>query len=98
MACSKSIIHRKKSFVQIAIRLQKLLLVYKCGISSTKTAFRLQIFDCQFTKLHFELQSCISECNSAFKTQITTNVEIIQLKYRENSCVCEEFCIEISAE
>lgn len=75
MACSKSIIHRKKSFVQIAIRLQKLLLVYKCGISSTKTAFRLQIFDCQFTKLHFELQSCISECNSAVSVyeMIVTN-------------------------
>ena len=77
MACSKSIIHRKKSFVQIAIRLQKLLLVYKCGISSTKTAFRLQIFSSQFTKLHFELQSCISECNSA-------EMKVLFIKYKNN--------------
>ena len=61
----KSIIHRKKYFVQIAFRLQKLRFIYKCGISSTKTAFRLQKFSFQFTKLHFELQSCVSECNSA---------------------------------
>ena len=61
----KNIIHRKKCFVQIASRLQKLRFVYKYGISSTKTAFRLQIFDFQFTKLHFDLQSCISTCNSA---------------------------------
>ena len=64
----KSIIHRNKCFVQIAFRLQKLHLVYKCGISSTKTAFRLQILNCQFTKLHFELQSCISACNSPGST------------------------------
>ena len=60
----KRIIHRKKCFVQIAFRLQKLHLVYKCGISITKTAFRLQIFSYQFTKLHFDLQSCIWFYNS----------------------------------
>jgi len=42
-------------------------LTYKSGVSVTKTAFRLQIFDCQFTKLHFGLQSCISLCNSALQ-------------------------------
>ena len=60
----KSIIHRKKYFVQIAFRLQKLRFIYKCGISSTKTAFRIQKFSFKFAKLHFELQRCISECNS----------------------------------
>ncbi len=72
MACSKNIIHRKKCFVQIAFGLQKLHLIYKHGIPVTKTAFRLQIFSSQFTKLHLELQSCISACNSAITFTLRT--------------------------
>lgn len=75
----KSIIHRKKYFVQIAFRLQKLRFIYKCGISSTKTAFRLQKFSFQFTKLHFELQSCISECNSPYALFSSFNVSFSEM-------------------
>ena len=40
--------------------LQKLNLIYKTCISSTKVAFRLQMFSCQLQRLLFNLQSGIS--------------------------------------
>lgn len=52
-------------------------LTYKSGVSVTKTAFRLQIFDCQFTKLHFGLQSCISLCNSAYLQQLRGHKHLV---------------------
>jgi hypothetical protein len=48
---------------QTAPWLQKWLLVFKSGISDTKTAFRLQIFICQFTIWHLGLQNGISLFN-----------------------------------
>ena len=53
----------------IAFRLQNLHLACKNSISLTKVASRLQIFSFQFTKLQFDLQTCISDCYSARKTQ-----------------------------
>ena len=48
---------------QTASWLQKWHFVFKSGISDTKTAFRLQIFSCHFTKWRLGLQSGFSLFN-----------------------------------
>ena len=69
----KGIIHEKRAYEQVAIRLQTLHLVYKSGVWRSKLAFRLQIFTFQFQNKHLGLQTGISDYNSA-----TTQLLILQ--------------------
>ena len=61
----KAIIHEKRQLEQVAFRVQKMYLVYKNGIWLTKLAFRLQICSFQFTNKNLDLQTGISDYNSA---------------------------------
>jgi len=66
---------------QTASGLQKLRFVFKTGISDTKTAFRLQIFNCLLQRLQFDLQSGISPFNLALtlKEYFYSNNNIIKI-------------------
>ena len=53
-------IHQKSLKIKLHLGYKSGVSVTKLDFSVTKTAFRLQICSCQFTKLHLDLQNGVS--------------------------------------